>query len=386
MGGSKTRKVVYAGLASLSVATAWLWWMGTALPGGGERLTEAMVAQPTEARRVSSLVDLELVWEGEGCQVTVLRERPTGELWIGCRDGRLWAWKRGEGERLVLDMRGEILDAGQEQGLLDVLEYGECGQALLYYTDLEGTVRVEVADVTERGLSRTGRMVLGVSQPYPNHNGGSMQWGPQDGLLYIAVGDGGSAGDPGNVSQNDASPLGKVHRVLMSCSFDDGRLDVTDHVWAKGLRNPWRTQFGPDGRLWIADVGQNLWEEISAVDVTLEGPNLGWDVVEGSACFEPTEGCVVEGMVMPLFVYPHGPACSITGGVWYAGAGGEPCYLFADFCTGRVECLGGSDGDGWSPVELFDTNWMISTFGASSDGGAWLGLLTGQVYWLAPQG
>jgi glucose/arabinose dehydrogenase len=383
---SKVRLGVYVVLAAAGLATGWLWWTAEGLPGGGVSLSESEVAVSAEPLAVLAEVELVKVWEGEGCQVTVLREREEGVLWIGCRDGRLWEWRRAGGERLLMDLRGVVSDAGQEQGLLDVLGYEECGQALLYYTDLEGTVRVEVAEVSAEGVERTGRLVLSVEQPYANHNGGSMQWGPDDGLLYVSVGDGGSAGDPGNVSQRDDSPLGKVHRVPMSCSFDDQRLNATEYVWAKGVRNPWRTQFGLDGRLWIADVGQNRWEEISVVDVGAEGPNLGWDVMEGSTCFEPGVGCETEGLVMPVYTYAHGPACSITGGVWYSGLGGGMCYLFADFCTGRVECLGEGSGGEWSAEVLFETHWLVSTFASGTGGGAWLGLLSGQVYWLPPHG
>ena len=205
----------------------------------------------------------------------------------------------------------------------------------------------------------SGLRLLTIAQPYANHNGGNLAFGP-DGYLYIGMGDGGSAGDPGNRAQNVNSYLGKMLRI--DVNHGDGsrhwRAPATnpyvgktglDAIWSRGLRNPWRWSFDrATGQLWIADVGQDRWEEVnrssphSGVPAG-RGVNYGWSTMEGRACYKPMTGCSTSGRQLPQTVYAHlvsgADNCAVTGGFVYRGsaypvmAGG---YLFGDFCSGRM--------------------------------------------------
>jgi len=194
------------------------------------------------------------------------------------------------------------------------------------------------------------RVVLEVEQPYANHNGGHLAFGP-DGMLFIGFGDGGFAADPHLAGQDLGTWLGKMLRV------DVDRADATrgysvptdnpfvatpnarPEVWALGLRNPWRYAFAPDGRLVVADVGQDAWEEVG---FAARGDNLGWNVREGRHCFRPAEGCRAEGLRDPFFEYGHDEGQSVTGGVVVTGArvpGLTGRYLFGDFIAGKLWAL-----------------------------------------------
>jgi glucose/arabinose dehydrogenase len=198
-----------------------------------------------------------------------------------------------------------------------------------------------------------------VEQPFPNHNGGQLKFGP-DGLLYIGMGDGGSANDPYEVGQNPKSFLGKM---LTLDTIKPNR--VSPEIFAMGVRNPWRFTFSPSGELWIADVGQNKYEEIS---IAKKGDNLGWNIMEGNHCFSPRTNCKSEGLVKPVHEYGRDDGGSITGGEFYlkdpkSAAYGH--YLFADFVSGRIWSL---DPKTKKVYGLGKTDANISTFGRSPEG------------------
>jgi hypothetical protein len=263
------------------------------------------------------------------------------------RDGRLVA-------RPYLDLRDRVR-AGGERGLLSVAfhpRFAENGRLYVNYTDRAGDTRVErfeAAPGADTASRATAQVVLRVEQPYANHNGGLIGFGP-DGMLWIGMGDGGSAGDPHDHAQDRHSLLGKMLRI----DVDRGdpyaippdnpyaRGGGRPEVWASGLRNPWRWAFDPPTRLlWIADVGQNAWEEIDAIPDRTAGLDLGWNRFEGSHRYRGTDADRA-GRVAPVSEYSHREGCSITGGVVYRGAAIPRLrghYLFADFCRRWVRSI-----------------------------------------------
>jgi glucose/arabinose dehydrogenase len=240
-----------------------------------------------------------------------------------------------------LDLTSEV-SSGGERGLLSVAfhpDFVSNGLFYVNYTDREGDTRVaEFRESAAAGAAKT-REILYVSQPYANHNGGQLAFGP-DGLLYVGMGDGGSGGDPENRAQDLSSRLGKLLRLDVDGSSTEWEMA------AFGLRNPWRFSFDRvTGDLWVGDVGQNEWEEVSFVAAPELGEvhNFGWDVYEASMVFEDkplTPGGI---LVEPLTEYSHDLGCSVTGGYVYRGsrlrdqAWGR--YFYGDYCSGRIWSL-----------------------------------------------
>lgn len=243
-----------------------------------------------------------------------------------------------------------------EQGLLGLAfhpDYATNGYFFVDYTDLSGDTviaryRVQAGN-PDRADAASGVPILNVAQPYSNHNGGTILFGP-DGYLYVGMGDGGSGGDPENRAQNDGTFLGKLLRLDVTSAFPyaippdnpfAGPGLPLDEIWAKGLRNPYRFSFDPlNGDLYIGDVGQNDWEEIDFTPAgTPGGLNYGWRLMEGNACYEPTSGCNDGTLTLPVHVYGHDVGCSVTGGSVYRGAAIPQIqghYFFADYCTPRL--------------------------------------------------
>ncbi len=300
-----------------------------------------------------------------------------------------------------LDIRDRVGTKGGEQGLLGLAfdpAYAENGYFYLNYTDLDGnTVIARYQRLSPDQADPDSEVVLlHISQPYANHNGGGLAFGP-DGYLYIALGDGGYRADPHGNAQNTDSLLGKLLRIDVHggqpyaipadnpFSHGGGRAEV----WAWGLRNPWRFTFDPaSGDLYIADVGQEKWEEIDYLPYPFPWPrNFGWDYYEGSHPFEgqPPQD---EPLIFPVYEYGHDQGCSITGGVVYRGqalgADWQGVYLYSDFCTGHVWGLRrGADGR-WENQLLYPSLGNPASFGQDSQGEVYLVDYRGQVLKLAP--
>ncbi|MEJ2357868.1 MAG: PQQ-dependent sugar dehydrogenase [Deinococcales bacterium] len=312
-------------------------------------------------------------------------------------DGRLFVVEQAGTVRIVqdgalveqpyLDLRGRI-SSGGERGLLGLAfapDFASSGRLYVDYTDSRGASVLErftARPGTDRVDPATGEVLLQVEQPYANHNGGGLLFGP-DGFLYWGLGDGGSGGDPQGNGQNPATLLGTILRLDVSADGATaapgnpflGRPDARPEVFLYGLRNPWRFSFDRQtGDLYIGDVGQNAFEEIDRIPAGgTGGENLGWNVMEGDHCYRPPQGCDTTGLVLPIVTYPHAPdwGNSVTGGYVYRGAALpslQGAYVFADFGSGRVWSARPSGDGSWRVAPLLDTGGNVSTFGEDDAG------------------
>jgi glucose/arabinose dehydrogenase len=277
-----------------------------------------------------------------------------------------------------LDLRDQVVSSG-EQGLLSLAfdpEYGSTGLFYVDYTDTNGDTRVAEYHAGGSGAPARQRELLFVDQPYANHNGGQLAFGP-DGRLYVGMGDGGAGGDPENRAQNLDEKLGKL------LSTGPGRSDGW-RIEGYGLRNPWRFSFDREtGDLWIGDVGQGEWEEIDHTPRESPGlENYGWDVYEGSHVYEDKDPNPEGHLVMPVYEYSHDEGCSVTGGYVYRGQAvpaAQGRYFFGDYCSGTVWSLV-LEGDKARDVEKVGTIDQLSAFGEDAAGELYAASLDGKLY------
>jgi glucose/arabinose dehydrogenase len=294
-------------------------------------------------------------------------------------------------ERAFLDITDRIKSGG-EQGLLGLAfhpDFPEDPRFFVEYTDRNGDTvvsefRVDPADADAVDPD-SERVLLQIDQPFANHNGGGVAFGP-DGRLYIATGDGGSGGDPRGNGQRLDTLLAKILRIDVGEPAagagqpygipDDnpfvGVAGARPEIWLTGLRNPWRFRFDAQtGDLWIGDVGQDAWEEIDVARAGSKGLNLGWNRMEGFHCFEPAEGCNQDGLTLPVAEYGHDLGCAVIGGPVVRGSG-EPLldgrYVFSDSCSGNLWWLDPA-GDGRREPSLAG-HWSgsISSIAQGEDG------------------
>lgn len=297
-----------------------------------------------------------------------------------------------------LDIESSTADRG-EQGLLGLAfdpGYATNGHFFVFHTDLGGDTRVLRfrADDPDEADPTSQAIVLDVEQPFSNHNGGHIAFGP-DGYLYVALGDGGSGGDPLGHGQNVSTLLGAILRIDVSTlpytiPSDNpfaASLSAAPEIWAWGLRNPWRFSFDREtGGLWIGDVGQGEIEEISyAPPTSAGGENFGWARLEGSRCF-PADPCDASGTVLPTLEYGHAQGCSVTGGYVYRGRAipnFQGRYFFADFCDGWIRSFHVSDMDDPTAFDHtvdFGTVPSIASFGEDAAGELYVVSTSGTVY------
>ena len=281
-----------------------------------------------------------------------------------------------------LDVQDQV-ESGGERGLLSLaFDPDYESNRLLYvdYTDTNGDTRVVEYEAGGSGPVKR-RELLFVDQPYANHNGGQLAFGP-DGRLYVGMGDGGSGGDPENRAQNLDERLGKLLSI-------DPHGSGTWRIEGYGLRNPWRFSFDREtGDLWIGDVGQGEWEEIDRTPRESPGlENYGWDVYEGTHIYEEKDPNPAGHLVMPVFQYSHDLGCSVTGGFVYRGEdipAARGRYFFADYCSDRMWSLllrGGEAADvrrDAIPVS------SLSSFGEDARGELYVLSLGGELVKLVP--
>jgi glucose/arabinose dehydrogenase len=298
-----------------------------------------------------------------------------GALYIATKSGQVRAIRGGQVDGApVLDLSGQV-SSGGEQGLLGLVFSPDGSHLYVNYTDTAGDTHV-VEYAMNGGVANAGtrRELLFVHQPFANHNGGNLLFGP-DGLLWIGLGDGGSGGDPNNNAQNPGTPLGKILRMNVG--------NAQPSIWASGLRNPWRFSFDrATGSVWIGDVGQDMWEEVDFVGSWQQaGTNFGWAHFEGNHVYNASRSA--PGAVGPVYEYSHaGGNCSVTGGYVYRGSrvpNMNGVYLFADFCAGHVFGLANGQAR-----DLGMSMSNLSSFGEDASGEMYVLSLSDGVFRIDP--
>ena len=349
---------------------------------------------------------------------------PTGDLTIGLRTVASGlsnpvhlAAPAGDARLFIVEQQGRIrivengqllstpflnivnkVQSGGEQGLLSVAfhpQYSSNGFFYVNYTDTNGDTRVERYRVSSnRNVAdpASAKLIIGFDQPYSNHNGGHVLFGP-DGMLYIPTGDGGAGGDPQNHAQTRSDLLGDLLRLdvdrgdpyaLPSDNPFVGMSSARNEIWAYGLRNPWRIAFDRvDGTLYIADVGQNQIEEINVVRANAAGLNYGWRIMEGDRCFNPSSNCNQSNLTLPVYQYTHSEGNSITGGIVYRGSELPEIrghYFFADYGARWVRSFRYNNGQ-LSDIKEWDLGSVgnVTSFGEDGSGEMYLTASNGTV-------
>jgi glucose/arabinose dehydrogenase len=314
------------------------------------------------------------------------RSEPSN-LYVVEKPGRIRVLVNGRlRARAFLDIRSIVGSSGSEQGLFSVAfhpNYAKNHRFYVDYTDRNGDTRVvEYRSNGSRAIPSSRRQLLFVNQPFENHNGGQVAFGP-DGRLYVGMGDGGSGGDPGDRAQNLRTKLGKLLRLNVE------RRGARWQIAAYGLRNPWRFSWDRrTGNLYIGDVGQNNWEE---VDVRTPAgqrvlTNYGWSAYEGKARFRPERLNRRGRLVFPVAVYSHSQGCSVTGGYVYRGTAvpsEQGRYFYGDYCAGTVWSFSFSGGRARGLRRESSNVPSLSSFGEDASGELYAVSLEGRVYRLS---
>ncbi len=305
-----------------------------------------------------------------------------------------------------LDISGQVSNVG-EQGLLGLAfdpNYASNGRFFVHYTDPIGNTRVSSFQVSgDPDIANAGseQIILTAIQPYANHNGGQLGFGP-DGMIYLGLGDGGSGGDPQGRGQDRSDLLGSILRLDVQAGSSYslppdnpfiGQAGVRPEIWSYGLRNPWRFSFDRGtGDLYIADVGESRFEEVDvspAAEGAGKGGNFGWNLMEGKHCFNTTP-CNQAGLTLPVHEYNHGQGCSITGGYVYRGSAIpalQGLYFFADFCQGWVRSfrLAGGAATELTDWRVLQPGGSITSFGEDAAGELYLMSANGGVFKIVPE-
>lgn len=325
-------------------------------------------------------------------------------LYLVLQPGRIMAFDNvpnPSSPQTFLDIRGRVSDRGNEEGLLGLAfdpGYSNNGYFYVYYSAASPRrsviARYRTSPDTGRVDSSAEKIIMEIGQPFSNHNGGQVTFGP-DGYLYVGLGDGGSGGDPRGHGQNLGTLLGTILRIDVSALDESGSYAVPPdnpfvevqgarpEIWAYGLRNPWRFSFDREtGELWAGDVGQNKLEEI---DIIKRGANYGWNIMEGTSCFR-NAGCSREGLEPPVAEYGRDGGCSVTGGYVYRGSRLPSlvgAYVYGDFCTGNIWALRYDGSQVTEQARIVDTDLQIASFAEGPDGEVYILSFTGEIARLA---
>ncbi|HET6341546.1 MAG TPA: PQQ-dependent sugar dehydrogenase [Gemmatimonadota bacterium] len=360
--------------------------------------------EPTPPDDPEPIGEPTLVEVADGLDFPVHLTSPPGDprLFVVEKSGSIRVIQDGEVlPEPFLDLRAEV-SRGSEQGLLSLAfhpDYASNGRFFVDYTNRAGDTRVveyRVSADPDRADPAPVQTTLSVDQPFANHNGGLVVFGP-DGMLYVGLGDGGSGGDPQGNGQNLETLLGKILRLDVDAGSPyavptdnpfTGQAGARGEIWAFGLRNPWRFSFDREtGALFIADVGQNSLEEVNARPGDEGGVNYGWNVMEGTECFGD-DACDRTGLVLPVVEYDHGEGCSVTGGFVYRGDALPELqghYFFSDFCSGFVRSFrlaGGAAVEERRWPEL-EPGGSVPSFGEDANGELYILTREGSVHRIA---
>lgn len=329
----------------------------------------------------------------------------SNRLFVVEQQGIIWVFentKNATAANVFLDISDKIIYGG-ERGLLGLAfhpNFTENGYFYVYYTannplrSVFSRFTISANNPNEANVTSEFAL-LQVLQPFENHNGGQIAFGP-DNYLYIALGDGGGAGDPLGNAQNRSTLLGSILRIDVNSAsgglnysipndnpFVGNAQGYREEIFAYGLRNPWRFSFDPvTGWLWAADVGQNRIEEI---DIIEKGKNYGWNIMEGSLCYSPSTGCNQTGLELPIWEYNHSLGFSVTGGFVYHGLRLnelKDAYIYGDYGSGRIWALWYNGTGEPVNVELVDTALNIPSFGVDEMGEIYICAFDGKIYQL----
>ncbi len=366
---------------------------GKSLPPSSGGPPPALTLRPWVSG-LSSPVDLQFPEDGTGRMFVV--QQP-GTIRIAANGALLTS--------SFLDLTSKV-DFGGEKGLLGLAFHPQFSQNHLFYVHYDrvsnGQMQSVIAEYqvspSDPNLAdpSSERILLTVDQPYPNHKGGQIAFGP-DRFLYIGLGDGGSENDPQHNGQNLQTLLGKMLRI--DVDHKSGTLQYAippsnpfaaggglPEIWAYGLRNPWRFSFERGGaRLFCGDVGQNSYEEI---DILQSGKNYGWSVMEGMHCFNPATGCNLAGLTLPIAEYPHSEGEAVMGGYVYKGTAIPSlagAYIFGDYGSGTIWELIEAPSGTWTRTKLLSTGRHLSSFGQDPAGEVYVVDYSGSVLQLTVQ-
>ncbi len=311
----------------------------------------------------------------------------SGRLFIVSQDGKIFIYQNGAVlPTPFLDVSALVTRDASERGLLGLAfhpKYAQNGLFFIDYTDVNGDTavaryKVSASDPNVADPS-SAQIILSVPQPYANHNGGNVIFGPDD-YLYIGLGDGGSEGDPLGNGQNPQTMLSKILRIDVDNGTPYGipadnpyvnNPSLVKEAWAWGLRNPWRFNFDrATGDLYIGDVGQNQWEEIDFQPADSKGgENYGWNIMEATHKYSGAPAPA--DLVAPIFEYPHSQGCAVTGGYVYRGSALpdlQGVYFFSDYCFGTIWASYRDDSGKWNTNVFLDTHLTVTSFGQDDDG------------------
>jgi glucose/arabinose dehydrogenase len=328
----------------------------------------------------------------------------TNRLFVVEQAGLIYVFSNSrevDSKNVFLDLKSKVKDRGNEEGLLGLAfhpNYKSNGYFYVNYTaaNPNRTVisRFKVSDANKNEANpNSEQVILEIPQPYGNHNGGQLAFG-SDGYLYIAVGDGGSGGDPLGHGQNLTTMLGSILRIDIDNKangkeyaipadnpFAKNTNDYREEIYAYGLRNPWRFSFDKEtGSLWTGDVGQDLYEEINII---VKGGNYGWNIMEGMHCFKPPAGCDTSGLILPVWEYGRKEGISVTGGFVYRGktmAGLIGKYIYGDFGSGNIWALDVSNKNKPFSALLLKTKLNIASFGTDQNNELYICSFDGKIY------
>jgi glucose/arabinose dehydrogenase len=395
--------LIMVGCARAPVSTSAGTPITSVLPAPVATTPSTATAQPPLNAVPAGGIRVERVFPGLSFQDMTNLVQPddgTGLIFVTEQSGviQAFAFDRPEqGSHIFLDITDRVNRGGTEEGLLGLAfdpAYRENGYFYVYYSAANprrSVVARFTRDPKNPGVADQHSEVvfLEVGQPFSNHNGGQLAFGP-DGYLYIGLGDGGGAGDPQRNGQNLGTLLAKILRIDVRGLSGAGKYAVPPdnpfvnasgarpEIWAYGLRNPWRFSFdNHTGLMWAGDVGQGSWEEI---DIIKKGANYGWNLMEGMHCYSPASGCNQTGLTLPVVEYDHSQGCSVTGGYVYRGdktPSLEGYYIYGDYCSGKIWALGYNGGAVSGNVLLAESGLSTTSFGVD---------LAGNLYILSSQG
>jgi glucose/arabinose dehydrogenase len=404
-----SRSVALAILAGVAIACGTSGPTPTSVPGTsstapGSGAPSAGATPSSSAGTVAPSASGGLRFDPAGLSVTFETvvdglEAPLAVTSAADGSGRIFVVQQGGQVRIVRDAAlaakpfldiAERITSGGERGLLGLAfhpNFPTDPRLFVDYTDAKGDTQVSsftVDPATPDAADPTSEVkILHVAQPFANHNGGAVAFGP-DGFLYVSMGDGGSGGDPQGNGQSLKTLLGKILRIdvdhqaagkpyaIPADNPFGATADALPEIFLYGLRNPWRMSFDrATGDLWIGDVGQNAWEEVDVARAGTSGENYGWNTMEGNHCFQPSSDCIRTGLTLPVVEYSHDAGCTVIGGNVYRGTA-QPVlsggYLFGDYCSGTIWAIDPSGDELREPTIVLESKVSLSSFGEDEAG------------------